>query len=118
MVATYPLTIEAGASKIIRVTWLIDDAPVNLAGYTAEYRIGSDPRGTGDDNYLTLTQANGITLGGSSGQITVVIPKEQTSAFAFCDAAHQLDLIDASGVSTRLLHGGVTLNASVPGPSV
>lgn len=86
--------------------------PVDLTSFTARMMI----RGSIDDTdpLVTLTTENGgITLGSADGTITLLITATATAALTFDTAVYDLELVDGSGVVTRLLSGNVTLSKEV-----
>lgn len=99
--ASYDLIIAPGTDYTRVLTWRIDDALVNLTGYTASLSVFD----VSETEYFELTQADGITLGGAAGTITITINDTRTSLIT-TDALYRLDLTSGS-TTTRLLNGAV-----------
>jgi hypothetical protein len=91
---------------------LLYHPPVDLTGYTARMQI----RETVDDEDVVLeltTENGGITLGGTNGQITLLIDADDTAALTVDKAVYDLELIDGSGIVTRLVSGEITVTKEV-----
>ena len=76
--ASYDFTAGQGETFDRTVTWKIDDAAVNLTGYTARMQIRKTHRSA--SSVVSLTQSSGLTLGGSAGTIRIVISATATAA--------------------------------------
>ncbi len=109
----YDLTIYVGATFTRRVVWKDSlGALVNLTGYTARMQIRQSVRNP--EILLTLTTENsGITLGGAAGTIDLLLSNTQTAAITARAGVYDLELIDNTGVVTRLLQGAVEFSAEV-----
>jgi len=82
---------------------------VNLTNKTATLNI-TDGKGT---VLHSMTQSDGIALGGTLGTITLTIPRAANALFTFDTAHYDLDIITGSGDSADpylLLEGIITLN--------
>jgi hypothetical protein len=109
---TADLCIPQGAtfSRVIR--WKADGVNVNLAGYTARMQIR--PAAASATTTLSLTTENSrITLGGTTGTITISISATDTAAITAGRYVYDLELVSAGGIVTRLLQGIVTVSANV-----
>lgn len=109
----YDLTIYVGATFSRRVVWKDGaGALVDLTGYTARMQIRSSVRNP--DVLVALTTENsGITLGGTAGTIDLLLTSTQTGAITARAGVYDLELIDSTGVVTRLLQGEVEISPEV-----
>ena len=83
--------------------------PINLTGYSASMKIKQYAGG----NVVYYDASANITLGGTSGVITIEIPSTDTSSFTWYVGVYTLFLTDTSGVTTDLLSGKVQVCTSV-----
>jgi hypothetical protein len=86
--------------------------PVDLTGFTARMQIRETVDATAVLKSLT-TENGGITLGDTAGTVDLLISATETAAFTFGNAVYDLELIDGSGIVTRLLSGNVSLSKEV-----
>ncbi len=108
----YNFICEQGAT-FTRVLNATDDAndPIDLTGYTARMQVRRDLDATGI--LIELTTENGrITLGGATGDITLTIDADDTSAIPR-PGVYDLELESDSGIVIRLLKGAFTLDSEV-----
>lgn len=84
-------------------------ALIDFSGYTARMMIR--PTKDSDTVLVSLTQADGITLGGAAGTIVIARTAAQTAAYTFNRGEYDLEVIDGAGLVTRLLEGDVTVSA-------
>jgi hypothetical protein len=116
---TYNLCINQGATFTRVFVWIagqcgcgtvgVSSGPVDLTGYTAALQIRAYPLATA---ILYDASAN-LTLGGTAGTITLVIPAANTETFTWWQGVYDLLLTDSSGNATRLLAGAVTVSPAV-----
>lgn len=101
---SHDLELTQGATLRRTFTWTIDGDPVDLTGCTARATIRATATSAGDPK-LALTSGSGLTLGGVSGEVEMVITDEQTED----DLGGVWDLfIDhPGGDTTPLLKGAV-----------
>ncbi|MCC6475110.1 MAG: hypothetical protein IT514_15355, partial [Burkholderiales bacterium] len=93
---------------------LVYNPPVDLTGSTARMQIRPYVESPDADILLSLTTANGgISLGGANGTISLLASAAATAALDFDTAVYDLEVIDGSGLVTRLLSGMVTLSKEV-----
>lgn len=114
MAATpYDIEIEAGATFRLPIIWKDGDGvAVNLTGYTARMQIR--PVANSPTVLASLTTENGgITLGGSTGEITLFMAPADTAAITRARGVYDLELQSGSGEVTRLLKGCVTISPEV-----
>lgn len=112
--AAYDLPdIEQGADYFLTFTYQDQNGtPVDLTGYTARMML----RVTYDDPtpLIELTDANGrLVLGGTAGTIDIHITATDTANLSFKTAKYDLELVDSTGVVTRLVMGSVRLSPEV-----
>lgn len=91
---------------------LLYHPPVNLTSFTARMQI----RPTLEDTTVLVsltTENGGITLGGVTGTIALLLTAAATAVLNFSNAVYDLEIIDATGVVTRLLSGNVILSKEV-----
>lgn len=104
-VDTYGETYDAGTGL---VTYY---APKDLTNWTARMHIREE-----QDDTVTLhemTTPTDITISTNDAKITMTISATDTAAFDFDAAVYDLELVDESGVVTRLLEGEVELRREV-----
>lgn len=108
MAAQHDLKIEQGAT--FDQSFIYNDigppkAPIDLTGYTARMQV----RKSHDDANTILSHTDTdpeITLGGVNGTITLLFDDVLTEALvAPFKGVYDFELIDPSGVVTRLLEG-------------
>ena len=108
----YDLATEQGSSLSRVVTY--SDAngnPVNLTGYTARMQVR--PRASSGYAYLTLTSpSGGLTLGGTTGTITILVEGSVTSAIPAGDYVYDLEVV-SSGYVDKVMGGDFSLSAEV-----
>jgi hypothetical protein len=83
--------------------------PVDLTGYTAIMQFR--PFALSTD--LMYDASADITLGGTAGTITLIIPSTVTETFTWFNGVYDLFLFDSSGNATPLLAGSVTITSNV-----
>ena len=84
---------------------------VNLAGYTAKMQVrkrAGDPAA-----YLSLTETNGITLGGGAGTVTIGVNSASLSAIPAGNYIYDLRLDSNSGLEERLIEGDFYVHGAV-----
>lgn len=111
MAGNYDIKIEKGADYDVTITW--GNPPVNLTGYTAKLEI-RDRKG-GSVLHDTLTESDGITLGGAAGTIAIHREASETAAYTFQRVVYDLVLIGPTPTfaTKRLLEGQVILDQGV-----
>lgn len=109
----YDLIIYVGATFTRRVVWKDSlGALIDLTGYTARMQIRQSVRNPAI--LLTLTTENGgITLGGAAGTVDLLLTSTQTAALTARAGVYDIELIDSTGVVTRLLQGAVEISPEV-----
>lgn len=107
------LVIEQGATFQKKLIW--QDAsgnPIDITGYIARMHIREELDSA--TILVELTTVNGrISLGGSNGEIDLLISASDTEALTFSSAVYDLELEDTGGIVTRLVEGKVRLSLEV-----
>ena len=86
--------------------------PKDLTGWTAAMQIREDIDDT--TPLVDLTSVAGdITINIPDAKITVIIATSVTEALDFVEGVYDLELIDTSGETTRILEGKATLSEEV-----
>lgn len=110
MADSYDITIEQGATFSLPITWRDSaGALINLSGYTARLKV----KDGGGVTVISLTEADGIALGGALGTITLSRSAALTTAYTFTRGVYDLELVSGAGVVTRLLKGQVIVTPEV-----
>lgn len=110
----FDLELEEGADYDDTVTWENDGGAVNLTGCTASLRISVN---YGDTPILTLTEVDGISLGGTTGTIRtqvsksrIVTVKDAIAAANATEAKYQLEITFTDDTTERYRQGAVTVD--------
>lgn len=85
--------------------------PVDLTGFTARMQIRETIEST--TTLVSLTEASGITLGGTAGTIGITITATATALLDFDSAVYDLEVVSAGGIVTPVVYGNVYLNDEV-----
>lgn len=102
----YDFTIEQGATFRRTLTWKDQDGnPINLTGASARLKA----KKSNGVELFSLTDTDGITLGGTNGTIALYLSDEATAELDFDSARYDLEIVSPSGEVTRLVRGTVTL---------
>lgn len=91
--------------KIIRgTTWeqglqmlSADGVAVDLTGSTAKLTI----RNAAGESLLVLTDGDGITLGGATGNVDILLTAEQTAALPLQKLSYNLDITEPDTITTQ-----------------
>lgn len=122
-IGNYNFCIDQNATLTKIFTWLAGSCcgavgsqpkPVDLTGYTAAMQIR--PFALSTDVLYDAT--SNITLGGTAGTITLVIPAASTSLFTWWTGVYDLLLTDPYGNAIRLLSGSVTVCPGITSPTL
>jgi len=92
-----------GATFSKRLTWSIDDVPVDLTGYTAKMQA-RDSYGAKCQAVVDITTENGGIVLDSLGNIDLMLSAEDTASIKAKDYLYDLELITGTTV-TRLVEG-------------
>ena len=96
--AKYKITAYQGDSLDRTFTWTIEDAPVNLTGFTADMQV----RPSAESNNLILDAGNFISLGGTLGTVNVSIPAGTIGDIKPGRYVYDLELNNGGEVTTLL----------------
>lgn len=110
-----PLTIVAGASFHLPVTFMDDDdIPIDLTGYTARMQARSSVNAE-DPAIFDLTTENGaIVIDGPTGTIDITMPVTQTENLAQdWDGEWDLFLYAYGSIGIQLLKGPIHISGRV-----
>lgn len=112
MASEVNFTLDQGATFTQTLIYKDSEGvPVNLTGYTAR----SKARASLESNVIiwNLTNGNGITLGGSNGQITMTLDASTTASYVpGTTFIYDLEIVNGSTV-TRLIQGQVMVSGEV-----
>lgn len=103
-------TCPQGSTFTRTLTYKVNDAPVNLAGYNARLQVREYHYS--DDFIASLTDNSGITMGGSAGTITISMSASATEGFVPGDYVYDLEIV-TGGTVTRLIEGKFTVTPEV-----
>lgn len=109
----YDITIEAGATFRLSLTWKDDNGDViDLTGFSARMQVRETYES--EAAILSLTSADGdIQLGDALGTIVVTAEASVTEKISCASAVYDIELQSGSGVVTRLLQGSVAISREV-----
>jgi len=94
-----------------RLTYKINDVPVNLNGYTSRLQVRETHYA--QDMIVALTSGSGITLGGSAGTIDLLISASATAAFNAGNFVYDLEIQSVNGTIDRLIEGSFIVTPEV-----
>ena len=96
------LVCKQGSTFTRTITWSQDGIPVNVTGYTAAMQVRSSY--TSPTAVVSLTNGDGISLGGTAGTIEITISAVDTAGIPAGNYVYDLELT-SGGTVTRLLEG-------------
>jgi hypothetical protein len=102
--AVWNLPVNVGQDLALQFAWAVDDAPVDLTGYTALWQFG---KRVDTPVLLAFSTDDAITIDGEAGTITLTLTGTDTEAFTKNVRYHLLVLTSPDGVEIRLLEGSV-----------
>lgn len=112
------ICINQGSTFFLPIMWHEQNEdgtkgdPIDLTGFTARMQIRENIEDTGF--IIELTTENGrIELNNPTGAVNLTIDATDTESLDFDTAVYDLELIDSTGVVTRLLEGFATLDREV-----
>lgn len=109
----YDFLLEQGATFRRTFTWKIGDTvetakPVDVSNFAARLMVRE--RIQDDEPLLSITDGDGITVGGEDGTFTIELSDEETASLDFAGPAfYDFEIESGDGVVARLLHGRVGL---------
>jgi hypothetical protein len=99
----YNIVCPQGATFSKRLTWSIDEVPINLAGYTARMQVKESHKSLYDPAVNITTENGGILLD-DEGNIDLLISATATANIYAKDYVYDLELITGSTVY-RVIEG-------------
>lgn len=106
--ADYRFEIRQGSTVRRNFALSIDDAPVNLTGYTARMQVRDRP----ESDSVILNATPYITLGGTAGDIDIDIPASITEDLPAGRFSYDLELVQGSYV-TAVIKGSFVCRPEV-----
>lgn len=106
----YNITAYQGATFDLSMNWAIGGTAINLTGYTAAMQVR--PTASASSAVISLTNGNGITLGGTAGTIDIAISAATMGSVAAGQYVYDLELVQGANVS-RLMQGTFLVDAEV-----
>lgn len=103
-------TCPQGSTFTRTLTYKIGNTPVDITGYNARLQVREYHYS--DDFIISLTNAAGISMGGSAGTIVISMAASATESFVPGDYVYDLEII-AGGTVTRLIEGKFTVTPEV-----
>jgi Na+/serine symporter len=100
-----------GSTFSRRLTYKIDDIPVNLTGYSSRLQVRETHYDA--DTIVSLTSGSGITLGGSAGTIDILIAASATALFDAGTWVYDLEIQSTNGTIDRLVEGSFIVTPEV-----
>jgi hypothetical protein len=107
--ATYNIVADQGATWYLTITYEQGGNPINLTGWSARLQVREGP---GSVLLIDASTANGrITLGGSTGNIAIVVPASVMATVLAGTWQYDLQVTstDNPPIVTRLLAGTFTV---------
>lgn len=93
------INIEDGVPLFIGATYKINGTPQDILGWSATFTL-RDISGS-DDPLLTLTEADGISVGATTGRVELLIQ----GIYGHRAMVYDLQITEPAGVPIRLLRG-------------
>ena len=110
----YDITIQKGSQFELSLVWKEGDpaAAVDLTGYTALMHVRPYPE-SDETPLIILTDTDGISLGGISGEIVITVNETKTNLANPCNAKWDLRLKNGSGIPRYIIGGKCTITQMV-----
>lgn len=99
----YNMVCPQGATFSKRLTWTMNNAPVDLTSYTARMQARPSHKGSTAPVVNITTENGGISLD-SYGNIDLIIEATATAAIAAKEYVYDLELVNGTEV-TRIIEG-------------
>jgi hypothetical protein len=107
----YNIVIEQGATFNMDFTIKTGTTPWDLTSYTARMQMRTAVGAS--STLLSLTNGNGITLGGAAGTVSVSVSAAATAAITAGRYVYDLEVQSAAGQVWRVIEGKATVSAEV-----
>lgn len=107
----YNMVCPQGATFSKRLTWTIDDVPVDLSGYTAKMQAKVSYGSTCTPIFTISTENGGISLD-DEGNIDLLIDADETETFIARDYLYDLEL-DSGSEKYRIIEGKFVVTPEV-----
>lgn len=101
----YNIVCPKGSTLSQRFTYKINDAAVNLSGYSARMQVREKYESPAFITSLTSNNGGILLASASAGIIDIYISASATSAFVPKDYVWDIELVSPSNIVTRLLEG-------------
>lgn len=106
------LLCPQGSTFRRRLTYKIDDVPVDLSGYSSRLQVRQNYYST--DTILDIsTSTSAITLGGSAGTIDILVSSGSTTDFPAGTWVYDLEIESSAGIVDRLIEGNFVVTPEV-----
>jgi len=109
--AKYNMICPQGATFTKRLTWTIDEVPVDLSGYTARMQARTSYKDTCNPIFDITTENGGITLD-DEGNIDLLIDSDETESFVAREYLYDLEL-DSGAQVYRIIEGKFVVTPEV-----
>jgi hypothetical protein len=95
-----------------RLTYKIDETPVDLTGYSSRLQVRQNYYST--DKILDITSSSSaIIMGASAGTIDILVDDAITTAFPYGDWVYDLEIESGNGTVDRLIEGNFIVTPEV-----
>lgn len=111
MASTYNIRCDQRASLDLTATWIVQDEPVNLSGYSAEMQVR--PHADSPHLLIELTDRNGRITLGDDGTVNMFISAEDTEKLEPGMYEYDLYLTPDNGKRLKLIEGTFHVKRSV-----
>jgi hypothetical protein len=106
------LTFSQGATWKLAMTYTNNNGePIDLTNYTARMQVRLSY--TSSTAVLSLTNSNGISLGGALGTIQLLVTATATAAIAADQYVYDLEIESTSGEVSRVVQGTLLVTPEV-----
>lgn len=109
--AYYKIMVEQGSTWRRILTIKDANGVVDLTGFTARMQVRETLGSPAP--LFELTTGNGITVNGTAGQITLLIPADTSAAWTWRYGVYDLELVSAAAEVERLLRGEFEVDREV-----
>lgn len=108
----YNITVYNGTTFQLSPSWLVNNVPVNLTGYSADMQV----RDVSNNLIVELSTANGkAVITPATGTVTLTLSATDTATGTLAAGTYSYDLNLTAADSTvyKILQGAFVVNASV-----